>query len=395
MLPFKSYKKLLTSYNIIALYGVVFSFQNKFIQTFFYKKKVRSVCLKNLKVYLVIIYCMMFVFITNYMPSKLSFINEYNFLFMSYKIFQLHKMRTIFRNKIILFKNLYYLFKSKLKNPIILIKSNKISVMQITILMIFGLSVSYTKNMRVPGHKKILYSSTFNRSVTYLQFPCKQYQSSQRNIMRIVNAATKQSADHSVFISKRSYAAAHGGTLKIPQNPTIPKIKTGQPTASSDSTEPISSDTTGKHKVGVLSVCNKRECKTTNCAEGTEETNPCKVSGEMHQQPIAENILPKNIVHELNGAITHKIPKGSEGSYLSPDDFNGKPEPQYIMKEKGVVPINPQDFKESEKLTLYLQGDSITKRMADNAANDSVLNLYNKEISIHTSQVNTPLDDKF
>jgi hypothetical protein len=256
--------------------------------------------------------------------------------------------------------------------------------------------------MRITGHKMNLYSLTSNRSITYLQCPYKPYTLSQRSFMRMFNAAAKQSStesvDHSLLFSKRSYAAAHGGALKTPQNPTIPKIKTGQATASTDSAEPISSDTTGKHKIGILSVCKEKLCKSTNCAEGTEQTNPCKVSGEMHQQPIAESILPKNIVHELNGAITHKIPKGSEGSYLSPHDFNGKPEPQYIMKEKGVVPvpINPPDFKESETVTLYLQGDNIiTKRMADNAPYDSVLNLHNKEISIHTSQVNTPLDDGF
>lgn len=352
-----------------------------------------------LKVYVVIIYCMMFVFITNYTPSKRSLINKYNFLFMFYKIVQLLKMYTILRKKIISLKNLYYILKFKSKNPIIFIKSNKISVMQIAILMIFGSSVS-KKNMRITGHKMNLYSLTSNRSITYLQCQYKPYTLSQRSFMRMFNAAAKQSAtesvDHSLLFSKRSYAAAHGGALKTPQNPTIPKIKTGQATASTDSAEPISSDTTGKHKIGILSVCKEKLCKSTNCAEGTEQTNPCKVSGEMHQKPIAESILPKNIVHELNGAITHKIPQGSEGSYLSPHDFNGKPEPQYIMKEKGVVPINPADFKESETVTLYLQGDNIiTKRMADNAPNDSVLNLHNKEISIQTSQVNTPLDDGF
>jgi hypothetical protein len=70
---------------------------------------------------------------------------------MFYKIVQLLKMYTILRKKIISLKNLYYILKFKSKNPIIFIKSNKISVMQIAILMIFGSSVS-KKNMRITGH---------------------------------------------------------------------------------------------------------------------------------------------------------------------------------------------------------------------------------------------------
>lgn len=206
----------------------------------------------------------------------------------------------------------------------------------------------------------------------------------------VLSLAAKQSAARTLGVSmqQRSYASAHGGKFTV-----ISKQNTqGNLTASNDNVTAIASDTTGVHSVGVITSCSNAECKNNNCATGSSETNPCGVSGEFHQKTIFEmkNAEQYGIVHELNGNLTHKIPKNASGVILDTKDINGTNTSQYILHEPGVIPVDPTTFKESEKITMYLQQDKITHAMIENASKDSILNINNKEPStlLKKSQVN-------
>lgn len=187
----------------------------------------------------------------------------------------------------------------------------------------------------------------------------------------------------------RTFASAHGGRITLPKK-NIPKV-----TASSDDTEAVNSEM-NYHSVAVLAVCKSSGCKHTNCAEGNTETNPCKVSGEAHQGPLfTQELNDAGIVVEINGALTHKIPTGCEGTFLSHTDINGSDKDQHVMHEKGVIPVEKPHFEENEKKTEYLQQNKITNALIKNASKDSVVNSNNKEPSTFLSKNNTPLDENF
>lgn len=70
----------------------------------------------------------------------------------------------------------------------------------------------------------------------------------------------------------------------------------------------------------------------------------------MYSEEFTEVItwcLP-SLVAELGGALTHKIPFDKKGVLLDSHDAHGKAQPQYIIKEETVVPIDMDNFKENE-----------------------------------------------
>lgn len=66
----------------------------------------------------------------------------------------------------------------------------------------------------------------------------------------------------------RGMVSVHGGKLKL----SAPSIK--DPRTASEHTPMIQSDLSGFHKLAVVQLCSKSECKTTNCA-GNGHQNPC------------------------------------------------------------------------------------------------------------------------
>jgi hypothetical protein len=197
------------------------------------------------------------------------------------------------------------------------------------------------------------------------------------------------------FIQNRGYVSAHAGKLILPKKNIPQATKAPEKfTASCDNIAPIKSDMKG-HSVGVLAVCKEPNCKNTNCAEGSIETNPCKVSGETHQEPlfISNALENAGIVAEMNGALTHKIPKGCEGTLLNDFDMEGIKANQYIMREVGVIPLKKEQFAENPNKTAYLQQTEITGHMIQNASPNSVMNLNNKQPSTLLAKNNTPLDE--
>jgi hypothetical protein len=167
----------------------------------------------------------------------------------------------------------------------------------------------------------------------------------------------------------RDYASVHGGKYKFPPDPII---------VSNDSLPQANGDQSGYHKVAVVSVCSNPECATTNCATetnletGDTQPNPCGEPKEYHQKP------PENheyIVHELSGTLTHTVP--SNMTSVRVDDFvdiKGNSTHQDLAVEKGTIPIDPDNFKQNEALTEYLQTDPRTNVVLNNMPPDSVLN---------------------
>lgn len=199
-------------------------------------------------------------------------------------------------------------------------------------------------------------------------------------------------------IQNRTYASAHAGRLKLPKKtPLKNDIETNsieKITASCDNTVAIKSDFEG-HFIGVLAVCKNTKCKDTNCAEGIQETNPCKISGEEHQEPLFVNntLINAGVVVEINGALTHKIPEGCEGTFLKNVDINGNNKNQYIMRETGVIPLKKEHFHENTEKTVYVQQNEVTGHMVQNASPNSVMNLSNKKPSTLLAKIDTPLDE--
>jgi len=181
-----------------------------------------------------------------------------------------------------------------------------------------------------------------------------------------LNTENSQSVPHT---TTRGYASVHGGKYKFPPDPII---------ASNDSLPKAEGDQSGYHKVVVVSVCNKPECATTNCATetnlntGDTQPNPCGEPKEYHQRPPEDH---EYIVHELGGTLTHTVPTNMTGVRIDNSvDMKGDGTHQDLAVEKGTRPIDPDKFKQNEDLTLYLQTDSHTNVILNNMPPDSVLN---------------------
>jgi hypothetical protein len=142
---------------------------------------------------------------------------------------------------------------------------------------------------------------------------------SQTNLLTYRN-----STQNSTQVLRRHYASAHGGKLR-PAAPKSILTDTGL--------KPLDSDTTGFHKVGILSVCSNPACKNANCANPIN-VNPCGVSHINHQRVTS---LPSFIRHEFVGAITHRIPPYAKGNFLSHLDIHNNSSPQFIIKEEGTL----------------------------------------------------------
>jgi hypothetical protein len=55
--------------------------------------------------------------------------------------------------------------------------------------------------------------------------------------------------------------------------------------------------------------------------------------------------------------------------------------PQYLVKEKTVVPLNMKNFKENEKASQYLQQDVVWNKVKNNLPSNSGLALKNTSIN--------------
>lgn len=240
------------------------------------------------------------------------------------------------------------------------------------------------------------------RSVTYLENKKPLYKNIVCTMFTSTIKTTGRFANPRIYpqANTRGFALAHAGRLNLK---TIKKnqLCTKQPTASCDDFAPIVSDVKNIHDVVVIAVCKKLNCKHTNCSDPLNENkNPCNVSPTVHQQPIkdvADIFNKNNIVIEFTGALTHKPPHGATSTLLKDIDIDisNNKQDQHVVHEKGVIPLNPIDFKESIEKTLYVQENITTGRIITNASPMSVINLNDKTPTTLLSKVNTPLDEGF
>jgi len=116
-------------------------------------------------------------------------------------------------------------------------------------------------------------------------------------------AARVRPYSQSSYNYNRSDASMHGGTLK-------PKaLSVCDPITASEKGDPVQSDQTGHHAVVVAKVCSNKECKDTNCAQGTKVQNACGLSADDHQTVTSQITVNGTVtVLEMAGALTHGIP---------------------------------------------------------------------------------------
>lgn len=168
-------------------------------------------------------------------------------------------------------------------------------------------------------------------------------------------------------INQRNYRVV-AGTNKTPVAKSMPSTETEAPIE-------VQSDMTGYHKICVVKTCpTESQCYKRLCDTTQEDICPYKI-----QDP--------KLIAELGGALTHMVPLEKEGVLLDTVDGDGKPKPQYMIKEKTAIPVDMTTFKENEKMTEYVQQKDIAEKIGKNLPANSILNLKN------TSMTNTPTDD--
>lgn len=144
------------------------------------------------------------------------------------------------------------------------------------------------------------------------------------------------------------------------------------PSMTHDKGETIQSDLTGFHKIAVVQSCREKQCHKRLCNTEHEAVCPHKAG---------DNAL----VAALGGILTHKIPPNKEGVLL--DNFDGDANPQYMVVEKTIIPLEMKSFKENEKMTDYVQQPTIAEKIRGNLPSKSLLDL--KKTSINDA----PLDE--
>ena len=157
-----------------------------------------------------------------------------------------------------------------------------------------------------------------------------------------------------------------GGQFKKPPASIIPSTMNNDP-------EQIQSDISGFHKVTVVKTCPENQCHNRQCDSVHKEICP-------HKNDSA-------YVSELGGALTHKIPHNKEGVSLDTHDANGDKKPQFLVKEKTTVPVNPENFKENAKMTDFVQREDIANKIKNSMPANSAIALKNTSIN------DTPYDE--
>lgn len=168
--------------------------------------------------------------------------------------------------------------------------------------------------------------------------------------------------------SQRNFGLT-AGHLKNP----IPKQ---QPSTSDDNVHQVQSDVSGKHKVVVVSSCkDQNQCHKRLCDTIHENICPHKAGSEQ-------------LITELAGNLTHKIPKGKQGIKLDESDAVGQKKPQFLVTEITTVPVEFTNVKKNDSATEFIQRTNIPEIVSKNLPKNSTLNLKN------TSQIDTPEDNE-